>query len=426
MPETNDSSAVPAGNALQLHDARPFFDKVLAHGVRRGIIDAERLAAINADAPKGIVQIARYFGSEFLRPELEKARDRMVNMISLYLLETTGGDLDKAAVSLRDNSLLSRSKGGSDMLKKLIAMPESSNFGMAGYADAQTPLLALWSLRSYTDYQAELARRSQIAHAIRAAQWLAEQFELDTDELEAAGADAEAVIRTGLLMQALAPKAMQLGEWPNAVALEKLVTALRKKKLAAPKQLLLPAGLPADLRAVMQTHCASVLADLPKLLDATNPLRSLLRPTGAFRARYFLLDDPLAEVDHYHRSLDALQEGGEPPQPASKTWTKTTQGNEDEHSLLTLFLCLAAGAPKKTLLTEKTAASLVRKIRKSGLQPELAIDFIRSHAPGAYQADYIDMWNSFLQDSAKTLGSDMDYQMHDALALLRRECLVAG
>ena len=60
MPETTDSSAVPAGNALQLHDARPFFDKVLAHGVRRGIIDAERLAAINADAPKGIVQIARY------------------------------------------------------------------------------------------------------------------------------------------------------------------------------------------------------------------------------------------------------------------------------------------------------------------------------------------------------------------------------
>ena len=133
MPETTDPSAVPAGNALQLHDARPFFDKVLAHGVRRGIIDAERLATINADAPKGIVQIARYFGSEFLRPELEKARDRMVNMISLYLLETTGGDLDKAAVSLRDNSLLSRSKGGSDMLKKLIAMPESSNFGMAGY-----------------------------------------------------------------------------------------------------------------------------------------------------------------------------------------------------------------------------------------------------------------------------------------------------
>ena len=78
---------------------------------------------------------------------------------------------------------------------------------------------------------------------------------------------------------------------------------------------------------------------------------------GAFRARYFLLDDPLAEVDSYHRSLDALDEAAEPPQPASKLWTKTTQGNDDEHSLLTLFLCLAAGVPKKTLLTEKAALS---------------------------------------------------------------------
>ncbi len=426
LPDTPHTDLPAATHALQLHDARPFFEKALVHGVQHGILDAARLDAICTDAPKGMVQIARYFGSEFLRPELEKARDRMVNLISLYLLETTGGDLTQAAISLRDHSFLSRSKGGSDMLKRLIALPESSNFGMAGYADAQTPLLALWSLRSHADYRAELARRSQIASAIGAAQWLAEQYDLDTDELEATGADAEAVIRTGLLMQALAPKAMHLGEWPNAVALEKRVTALRKKKLAAPTQLRLPAGVPADLRAVMQTQCAAVLADLPKLLDSAAPLRALLRPTSVFRARYFLLDDPLAEVDQYHRSLDALQEGSEPPQPASKTWMKTTQGNEDEHSLLTLFLCLAAGAPPKTLLTEKTAASLVRKIRKNGLQPELATAFIRSHAPGAYQADYIGLWNSFVQESAKTLGSDMDYQMHDALALLRRECHVAG
>ena len=426
MPDIIDSGAAASVQALQLHDARPFFEKALVHGVQHGILDTTRLDAICTDAPKGMVQIARYFGSEFLRPELEKARDRMVNLIGLYLLDTTGGDATKAAIALRDHSFLSRSKGGSDMLKRLIALPESSNFGMAGYADAQTPLLAVWSLRSFTDYQAELARRSQIAQAIGAAQWLAEQYDLDTDELEAAGADAEAVIRTGLLMQALAPRAMEMGGWPNAVALEKLVAALRKKKRVVPTQLQLPAGVPADLRPVMQAQCAAVLADLPKLLDSAAPLRALLRPTGIFRARYFVLDDPLAEVDQYHRSLDALQEGGEPPQPASKTWTRTTQDNEDEHSLLTLFLCLAAGAPKKTLLTEKAAASLVRKIRKSGLQPELATAFIRSHAPGAYQSDYIGLWNSFVQESAKTLVSDMDYQMHDALALLRRECHVAG
>ena len=78
------------------------------------------------------------------------------------------------------------------------------------------------------------------------------------------------------------------------------------------------------------------------------------------------------------------------------------------------------------MLTEKTAASLVRKLRKSGLQPALATDFIRANAPGARQADYGDLWNSFVQESQATLLSDMDYQMHDALALLRRECNVVA
>ena len=409
-------------SALQLHDARPFFEKALVYGVQHGILDADRLAAIHTDAPKGMVQIARYFGSEFLRPELEKARDRMVNLISLYLLETTGGDLHAAAVSLRDHSLLSRSKGGSDMLKRLIALPEHSNFALAGHAGAETPQLAQWSLRSHADYRAELARRSQIAQAMDAALWLAGQFELEQEALEEAGADAEAVIRAGLLWQTLAPQAH---EWPHAVALEKRVTALRKKKTPSSATVALPPGLPDDLRDAVQAHGAGVQADLARLLDGATALRTLLRPTGAFRARYFLQDDPLAEVDDYLRRQDDHEEGA-PPQPASKTWARATQGNEDEHALLTLFLCLSTGSPKKTLLTEKTAASLVRKIRKHGLQPQLATEFILSHAPGAHQADYCALWNSFVQESQATLCNDRDDQLHDALALLRRECHVVG
>lgn len=420
-PATNE---IAASSALQLHDARPFFEKALVYGVQHGIIDAERLAALNADAPKGMVQIARYFGSEFLRPELERARDRIVNLISLHLLETTEADLAKAAVLLRDHSLLSRSKAGSDMLRRLIAMPESSNFGMAGYADADVPLLGLWSLRSHADYRAELARRSRIAAAIDAALWMAEQYDLDADALQESGADAEAVIRTGLLLSALAPRA---ADWPHPTAFEKAVNVYRKKAPAANAVALkLPAGLPAELHGVVQAERDTVQADLRKLLDPATSLRPLMRPTSAFRARYFLIDDPLAEVDEYHRSLDELDAGEELLQPASKTWTKTVQGNDDEHSLLTLFLCVAAGAPRKTLLTEKTAASLVRKMRKSGLDAALAADFIRAHAPGARHADYLALWSTFVQDAHKTLLSDMDYQLHDALALLRRECNVGA
>ena len=109
MP-THHSPSAPA--AVSVYDARPFFEKALHYGVQQGILDQNKLDAICADAPKGMVQIARYFGSEYLRPELEKAKNRIINLVSLYLESSTGGDLALAAESLRDYSFLSRSKGG--------------------------------------------------------------------------------------------------------------------------------------------------------------------------------------------------------------------------------------------------------------------------------------------------------------------------
>ena len=67
--------------SVSVYDARPFFEKALHYGVQHGVIDPQKLALICAEAPKGMVQIARYFGSEFLRPEIEKARERMVAQI---------------------------------------------------------------------------------------------------------------------------------------------------------------------------------------------------------------------------------------------------------------------------------------------------------------------------------------------------------
>ena len=423
-----------APTALSLHDARPFFEKALAHGVQHGVIDQAALDAIQEQAPKGMVQIARYFGSEFLRPELEKARERIVNLVSLYLQESCDNDLALAAQSLREHSFMSRSKGGSDMLKRLIAMPESSHFGMAGSFEAQTPLLALWSLRSHAEYRAELARRSQIAQAVDAALWLAAQYDLEAEDLEEAGADAEAVIRTALLWRALAPKA---GEWPHAVSFEKALTAQRKKSSAlAPIKP--PAKLPQALQAVVQAQCDAVQAECAKLLDAAAPnVRALLQPLSAFRGRYLLLDDPLAEVDDYYRefadgggedgALGAFgAEEGRAPAPGSKVWDKATQGSTDEHDLLTLFVSLAAGSPKRTLLTEKSAAALLRKIHKTGFDAERATAFIRDHAPQAWCASYLALWEGFVQESEATLCSDHVGARQGALALLRRECHVVA
>ena len=402
---------MPSLSSVALYDARPFFEKALQYGVQHGIIDGQKLDAICTDAPKGMVQIARYFGNEFLRPELEKARDRMVNLVSLYLESTTGGDLRQAAESLQGHSFLSRSKGGSDMLKALIAMPQNSHFGMSergGFTDEHIPVLAKWSLRSLPDYQAELTKRQQVVRVMDAAIWLADALGMDDAELEEAGKDAEAVIRTALLVLACGRTDM-----PDWVAFEKMVAALRKKGVANPAALKikLPKGLPEDLAEVVASVQPSVLADLPKILDTTLPTRRLFDQTPAFMGRYFWVEDGLSDVDNHDRL-------------ASSAWYKTTGGNSDDGTLLTLFLCVAAGSKSQTLLTEKSASTLIRKIQKSGLKPEVVEQYILAHAPVQHQNDYLQLWTNFVEEAQQILQSDSVHAFNDALALLRRECHV--
>ena len=403
----------PADQTVALFDARPFFEKALSHGLQHGIIDQARLDAMRTEAPKGMVQIARYFGSEFLRPELEKARERIVNLVSLNLELNSGGDLSAAAMALRDNSLLSRSKGASDMLKALIAMPQSSHFGMneqGGFSDEHIPQLAKWSLRSLADYQVELAKRRQVAQVLQAAQWFAEQMGLDADALEEAGRDAEAVIRTALLM--LATRQSQLPDW---VAFQKTITALRHKARtakAAGIPITLPRQLPAEFKAVVEEVRSTLISDLPKILDSSLPARKLFDQTPAFMGRYFWVEDGLSEVDDFDRA-------------ASAAWHKATGGHSDDSSLLTLFVCIAAGSAPKTLLTAKGALTLVRKIRKAGMKPEEVSNFILGNAPAQHQNDYLKMWTDFLDEARGPLLSDRDDDLGDAVALLRRECNIS-
>lgn len=410
-------------STVSLFDARPFFEKALAYGVQHSIISHDRIEAMGQEAPKGMVQIARYFGSEFLRPELEQARTRLVNLVSLHLEHSSGGDLRLAAQALCEHSLLSRSKGGADLLKALIVMPQNSHFGMnegGGFTDEHIPQLAKWSLRALADYQAELAQRSAVALVLDAATWLAQRLGVEAEDLQDAGKDAEAVIRTALLLAAL--KRTEMPDWAR---FENLIVDLRKKHSAGQTSvgrptasaktlaIALPKNLPEAFVPVVAAVRASVLADLPKILDPGLTVRKLFDQTPAFIGRYFWIEDSLSEVDHFDRNVSAA-------------WHKATAGHEDEGALLTLFLCVAAVASPKTLLTEKSAAALLRKIRKTGLQPALASDFIAEHAPQQHQHAYQALWASFLEEALPVLTNDHDYTLAEALALLRRECQVGA
>ena len=410
-------------STVSLFDARPFFEKALAYGVQHSIISNDRIEAMGQEAPKGMVQIARYFGSEFLRPELEQARTRLVNLVSLHLEHSSGGDLRLAAHALCEHSLLSRSKGGADLLKALIVMPQNSHFGMnegGGFTDEHVPQLAKWSLRALADYQAELAQRSAVALVLDAATWLAQRLGVEAEDLQDAGKDAEAVIRTALLLAAL--KRTEMPDWAR---FENLIVDLRKKHSAGQTSvgrptasaktlaIALPKNLPEAFVPVVAAVRASVLADLPKILDPGLAVRKLFDQTPSFIGRYFWIEDSLSEVDHFDRNVSAA-------------WHKATAGHEDEGALLTLFLCVAAVASPKTLLTEKSAAAMLRKIRKTGLQTALASGFIAEHAPQQHQHAYQALWASFLEEALPVLTNDHDYTLAEALALLRRECQVGA
>jgi hypothetical protein len=192
-----------------------------------------------------------------------------------------------------------------------------------------------------------------------------------------------------------------------------MIGVLRKKYGTAPAALpvALPKKLPAHLHDVVEVVRQSVMTDAPKILDPALPVRQLFGRSPAFMGRYFWVEDALAEVDHHDRQ-------------ASAAWNKVTGGNSDDGSLLTLLLCVAAGTTPKTILTEKGAATLVRKIWKSGFHPALARQYLLDHAPAQHQDAYTSLWEDFVEEAQPTLQSDAVHALNDAVALLRRECHV--
>ena len=431
------SAPLKAPAAVSLYDARPFFEKALQYGVQNAIIGRDKINAICADAPKGLVQIARYFGNEFLRPDLEQAKDRLVNLVSLHLESSSDGSLQRAAELLRDHSFLSRSKAGSDMLKALLALPESTSFDMnvedADDLTANTPPkgLAEWSLKRFSDYQLELARRLPMQHEIAAALWLAEHFGMEPGELEESHTHAEAVIRTSLLLAST-----QGTEMPDWVAFQTLGEAWRKKSRPAKTSrttpaskapsagklpaIVMPEELPEEFRAVVQRVRHSLIDDLPLILDSSQPARALFSMAAddhnpRLLGRYFWIEDIASELDHHERAV-------------SSAWAKATGGHCDDGSLLTLFFCVAAGAAPKTLLSEKAATAMLRKIQKSsagsGFDVDAADHYILAHAPAQHQQDYVQLWAHFVEEALPVLENDSSYALKDALALLRRECNV--
>lgn len=368
------SPASAAAQSLASYDARPYFARALDHGLKNGLIDSGKLDAMRSEGAKGIVQIADFFGTAHLRTDLDEALKRMVYLASLYLEHLSDGNLNRAARSLQENSFLSHSRGGSQMLKALYAMPTDSTIhepaephDVREFLRART-LGEQWGV---AEYRARLAERLACRDEIEAALWFADVMELSREAL--VGNSAESVLDACLLTR-IAGRLE--GGLLGAQEIKDFFKAVRRAK----KKRALPGGLLDDVpeahHAVAERHLGRIAAkDLPRIADTKIAFNDLVREYHD-RFHHFSLSHDIGEYE-------AL---------VTDEWRKVTRGKTDTDSMNTVFLCLAAGKPPKPAITAAEAKTAIRAIRAGGAALKSVPEFIRRSAPHQMVEGLISLW----------------------------------
>ncbi|MET3107539.1 hypothetical protein AAKU67_002018 [Oxalobacteraceae bacterium GrIS 2.11] len=390
-------------------DDRPFLEKALRYGVQQGIISDEKIQTINTEAPKGIVQIATAFGSPYLRDEIELARFRIVNLVSLYLFETSGGDLESAARLIRDNTFLTLSRGGSTLLKELFALPEYALLGPNEHGRVED-FLEFWSRKKTSkDYQSTLQQRKLNQLEIRLAKKLGAALGLKATDYQDQHCEADALIRSAILLrlEKTGGKSKPVTSCFDQIGFAGLLDKMRKK--GAAKTAKLDADFTADEKDLIAHLQQDILTnDLPRIIDESIPLDTLI---SQLKGRYFMRGHDLDDVAAY----EAL---------VSKEWTKYTKGKSDIDAIFTLLLCIAAKIPGKTSITVSAARTLIKKVRTEGFYPEMASEFIKNHAPHEKQESLLEDWEEFCEQAQLYLLDDWDHDFQLAMKFLRENCYI--
>ena len=402
--------------ALATFDSRPFFDKALRYGVQQGLITPERLLGIQTDFSKGIVQIANFFGTAHLRPELELALRRMVNLVSLYLEDMSGGNLQVAATSLRDKSLLSHSKAGSDMLKRFHAMPDStlidrgpaSSESQRAYLDNETATDTI----SLAEYRSGLALRQENRNTIDFAFWLANRMAVPRDDVD----EAESLIRSAMLVIFVDRAELKL---PTRTAFVRLFKAARnpKARLNEDRLKAFLREAPTEFQQLARRAMDRFIeTDLPQIRASSSAVdKFLYGNSGGSGGMYFVSESLDEDVREYDRLV-------------AREWDRVTRGEADDPAVVaTVFLFVAAGFPPKPSLLLREAKEIIRVFRTCDFDSRAVIKFVDDHAPEAMREDLLKFWKDELKSEAEEQLSDRDPNWPDthmarALEYLRKTC----
>ncbi|HEY9098633.1 MAG TPA: hypothetical protein VIN38_07175 [Thiobacillus sp.] len=402
-----------AFTTLAAFDDRPFFDKALQHGVKQKLIPSDRLSSLQDEFTKGIIQIANFFGTAYLRPDLELALHRMVNLISLHLEDISDGDIQTAANLLSDKTLLSLSKAGSDMLKRLNAMPDSTLLmGIPVSAESQRAYLDEMTAAdtiSLAEYRTDWALRQHNQHVIEFAYWLAKIMGGSREDVD----DPEALIRSAMLVIFVDHAVLKL---PTRTAFVGLFKAARspKCKLNEGRLNALLKEAPTEFQQLAQQAMKQFIEhDLPHIRKPANTADKLLY--GQAGESYFIQESIDDDVREYDRMV-------------AKEWDRVTHGESDDPAVLaTVFLMLATGLPPKASMLLREARDIIRNYRAQGFDTQAVIRFIDEHAPESLHEELRKFWQEDLKRDAEDQISDTDpnwpdTHMERAIEYLRKTC----
>jgi hypothetical protein len=401
--------------ALTTFDNRPFFDKALRYGVAQDLIAPGRQQSLQEEFSKGIVQIANFFGTAHLRPELELALHRMVNLVSLYLEDMSEGDLQIAATSLRDKTLLSHSKAGSDMLKRLHAMPDStlvdrgpvSAERQRAYLDEKTASDTI----PLAEYRSELALRQTMRNTIDFAFWLAKKMGVARDDID----DAEPLIRSAMLVIFVDQAELKL---PTRTAFVRLFKSAKnpKAKLNQDRLKAFLREAPTEFQQLAGGAMDRFIErDLPQVRAASSTADKLLYSDAG--ENYFIRESVDDDVREYDRLV-------------AKEWDRVTRGEADDPAVVaTVFFFVATGLPPKASMLLREAKDVIGVFRSGGFDPQAVIKFVDDHAPEAIREELQKFWTAELKPEAEEQLSDLDPNWPDthmarALEYLRKTCRV--
>ena len=392
-------------------DTRSVLERALSYGIRHQILRDTDLARMQEEGAKALVQIANHFGTAYLRQGLDTALVRFTNLASLYLEDQFGDDLQAAAISLRDNTLLSQSRGGSEMLKQLLVMPDSSLLQRHSVpAEDQRRFLDDHSLvmpMTARAYRAQHATRTEYQHRIAFGLWLGKMMGGKESDLD--NSSAEQVIRTAILVSLAGDRARRL---PTRTGLFKLLSTLKKS------------GFRPN-REVWQRNMRNAPPDYQRIGETllTDFEQRLLPKLKSSACEDFITGEA---AGYFHVEEGADEDIAEYEKGVAAEWYRVTQGRNDPELLATVFLTIAAGMPPKRSLLLREGKALIETVRRDGFKTTAVEQFILSSAPHEKREGMLEMWKQDLLPEAEVALSDPlrdDTSMVRSLAYLRENCI---